>query len=78
MTIRVEYNSLGCENSWGHDDIFKVEDLTKLFPEETGSLGLIPCLRFDLKTQTANSLWKTVTSMCSSIQNLPISAEVKN
>jgi hypothetical protein len=37
----VDYNSLGCENPWGHVDIFIVENLTKLFPEETGTLGLV-------------------------------------
>jgi hypothetical protein len=38
---RVDYNSLGCGNPWGHVDIFIVENFTKLFPEETGTLGLV-------------------------------------
>jgi hypothetical protein len=41
MYSRVDYNSLGCGNPWGHVDIFIVENLTKLFPEETGTLGLV-------------------------------------
>jgi hypothetical protein len=40
---------MGCGNPWGHVDIFEVENLMKLFPEETGTLGLVLCSRFGLE-----------------------------
>jgi hypothetical protein len=59
----VDYNSLGCGIPWEHVVIFEVDNLTKLFPEETGTLGFVLCSRFGLKRYLATPCISTKSSI---------------
>jgi hypothetical protein len=61
--IRVDLNSSGCGNPWGHVVIFEVENLTKKNPGRTGTQGLILCSRFGLKRFLATPCISTKSSI---------------